>query len=166
MVWYRLRPTFDLIVDHPRATVIEKLQQLQQQVVDKDLFLMFGEYGELHLPSREHRLWSPHLSFYVSDVDNHTLVHGRFAPRVDIWTVVWIAYLVFIFTAFFGVVLGFSQWMLGEWAWGLVIGVCAILCWVSLYVVANVGQQWSSDQMEQLREKLESLLSEAGLRNS
>jgi hypothetical protein len=108
---------------------------------------------------------SPHLSFYVSEVDKHTLVHGRFAPRVDVWTVVWIAYLVFIFTAFFGLVFGFSQWMLGEWAWGFGVGVSAILCWVSLYVVANVGQQWSSDQMHHLRERLESLLTEAGLRD-
>lgn len=161
MSWFRLRPTFDLPLDQPREVIISKLSELQAQHPNKQLFLMFGEYGELHLPPHEHRLWSPHLSFYLNEVDHKAVVHGRFAPRIDVWTVVWIAYLVFLFSAFFGLVLGISQWTLDETAWGLWVAVAAIFLWLSLVVVAHVGQQWSSDQMHHLRDQLEALLKQA-----
>ena len=106
MSWFRLRPTFDIPLDQPREIVIERLADLQSKYPKLQLFLMFGEYGELHLPPEEHRLWSPHLSFYLIESGNEALVHGRFAPRVDVWTVVGMAYLVFLFTAFFGIVFG------------------------------------------------------------
>lgn len=161
MSWFRLRPTFDLPLDQTRDVLIQKLSELQSQHPNKQLFLMFGEYGELHLPPHEHRLWSPHLSFYLNEVDHKAVVHGRFAPRVDVWTVVWIAYLVFLFSAFFGLVLGISQWTLGETAWGLWVAAGAIVLWLALVVIAHVGQQWSSDQMHHLREQLEILLKQA-----
>jgi len=160
MSWFRLRPTFDIHVAATKAEMIERLRQLQSRTSDKNLFLMFGEYGELHLPSSEHRLWSPHLSFYISEDAEKTLVHGRFAPRVDVWTVIWIAYLVFLFTAFFGILLGLSQWSLGHLAWGVWVAVLASLLWLSLFVIAHLGQQWSSDQMHTLRDRLENLLDE------
>lgn len=158
MSWFRLRPTFDIQVNQTKAEVIENLTRLQSQTTDKKLFMMFGEYGELHLPTAEHRLWSPHLSFYIHEADQQTTVHGRFAPRIDVWTVVWIAYLVFIFTAFFGLILGFSQWTLGETTWGIWVAMLALALWFSLFAIANVGQQWSSDQMHLLRNRLETLL--------
>lgn len=160
MSWFRLRPTFDIHVDQPKAAIIEKLTFLQNKAAEKSLFLMFGEYGELHLPANEHRLWSPHLSFYISETNLKTTVHGRFAPRIDVWTVVWITYLVLLFTAFFGAVLGFSQWTLGEVAWGMWVAVVALVLWLSLFVIANIGQQWSSDQMQLLRNQLETLLAQ------
>jgi hypothetical protein len=160
MPWFRLRPTFDIHVAATKAEMIERLTLLQSRASDRNLFLMFGEYGELHLPSSEHRLWSPHLSFYISQDTQRTTVHGRFAPRIDVWTVIWIAYLVFLFTAFFGIVLGLSQWSLGEMAWGMWVAVVASLLWLSLFVIAHVGQQWSSDQMHKLRDRLQNLLDE------
>jgi len=158
MSWFRLRPTFDIEIELPRQSVIEQLQKLQNEATDKRLFMMFGEYGELHLPTSEHRLWSPHLSFYVGEVNHHTVVHGRFAPRVDIWTIVWIAYLVLLFSAFFGAVLGISQWTLGELPWGLWIAGVSMVFWLSLFVIAHVGQQLSSDQMHLLQNRLKELL--------
>jgi len=160
MSWFRLRPTFDIRLKQTKAEVIEKLTWLHNQSTAKNLFLMFGEYGELHLPSSEHRVWSPHLSFYISEDNGQTIVHGRFAPRIDVWTVIWIAYLVFIFTAFFGAILGFSQWTLGETAWGMWVAVVAIALWLSLFAIAHVGQQWSSDQMHVLRDRLDVLLAQ------
>jgi hypothetical protein len=166
MSWFRLRPTFDIPLNQSREVVIERLVELQAQHPNRQLFLMFGEYGELHLPPQEHRLWSPHLSFYLMETDQKAVVHGRFAPRVDVWTVVWIAYLVFLFSAFFGLVLGISQWTLNETAWGVWVAVGAMVLWFSLFVVANIGQQWSSDQMQHLREQLESLLQQVVAKDS
>lgn len=156
MQWFRLRPTFEIHLDVPRETAMEKL--LVEQKLHKNDFLMHGEYGELHLPPSEHRFWSPHLSFYVAEREEDSLIHGRFAPRLQIWTMVWVIYLAMAFSAFFGLALAYSQWMLGESAWGMVVVVVGIIAIITLYVVAHLGQQWSSDQMSFLRSKLDEIL--------
>lgn len=168
MQWFRLRPTFEIPLPIPRSEVMERLRVAASEVAQPDRFRMFGEYGELHLPRREHRLWSPHLSFYVSEPgpgasSEHSSIHGRFAPRVDVWTVVWIAYLALLFTAFFGAALGVSQWQLGDPLWGIWIAGSALGMLVAIYVIAHLGQQWSADQMHQLREQLEEIMQQAGV---
>jgi hypothetical protein len=70
------------------------------------------------------------------------------------------------FSAFYGFALAYSQWMLGEPAWGVWVAAAALLTILVLYVVAHVGQQWSSDQMTALRTRLEDVLNSAGVRQS
>ncbi|MEZ6074966.1 MAG: hypothetical protein R3C56_04595 [Pirellulaceae bacterium] len=84
--------------------------------------------------------------------------------ELEVWTFVWIVYLAMSFTAFFGLVLAYSQWMLGESVWGLWAAVAALIAISTLYVVANIGQQWSSDQMDALRARLDGVLERAGVR--
>ncbi len=75
---FSLRPTFEIPLAEERQPAIDKLaaEFTRSQQLG---FLMHGEYGELHLQAAEHRLWSPHLSFYVSQRGEQTLIHGRFA---------------------------------------------------------------------------------------
>jgi hypothetical protein len=171
MGWFRLRPTFEIPLSVSRMEVIERLRVAEQEVGKPTRFRMFGEYGELHLPAEQHRLWSPHLTFYVSQPGpgargDESSIHGRFAPRVDVWTVVWIGYLALLFTAFFAGALGVSQWQLGEAIWGFWVALAALLSLAAIYLVAHFGQQWSVDQMQQLRDELESILRQAGFYGS
>jgi len=163
MRWFRFRPTFEIRIDENREVAIQKLQGQFKKLATKDHFLMFGEYGELHLDPAEHRLWSPHLSFYVLERENACYIHGRFPPRLDVWTSVWIAYLATLFSVFFGAIIAYVQWTLDEPMWGLIIVAVGLLVLMTLYVVANVGQQLSSDQMESLRDRLQTILRDAGI---
>lgn len=158
MFWFKLRPTFTIEVPSSRQAAIEKLRDAYAQLNQTNSFTMFGEYGELHLPVAEHRLWSPHLSFYVAERGQASLIHGRFAPRLDVWTFVWIVYLAMSFSAFFGLALAYSQWMLDESMWGLAVAVLGIAVVITMTLVAAIGQQWSSDQMHALRNRLEGIL--------
>ncbi len=164
MQWFRLRPTFEIVLDETRDEAIEKLRQEYSRSGRNESFLMFGEYGEMHLPIAEHRLWSPHLSFYVMDHEQQSRVHGRFAPRLEVWTLLWIIYLLMTFSAFFGLVLAYSQWTIGETMWGLGVAILGATIIASIYIVAHVGQQWSSDQMQTLRNQLDRTLELAGVR--
>ena len=158
--WLVLRPTFELPVEVSRNLAIDRLANAYQEVGNPQAFFMHGEYGELHLPKEQHRLWSPHLSFYVTEDNATTLVRGRFAPRPDVWTLVWILYLLLAFTAFFSLIMAVSQIAIGEnsiWHWITIVSLTAIGL---IYLIANVGQSWSSDQMEQLRSQLNQILSE------
>jgi hypothetical protein len=153
-----LRPTFEISLSDDRSSVLEKLRLSKPALAQGVQYQLYGEYGELHLPKSEHRLWSPFLSFYVAAKGNESLIHGRFAPRVEVWTPVWIAYLAMAFLAFFGLALGYSQWYLGETMWGLWGAIAGMICIAILYFIARVGQQWSSDQMHLLRDQLDHIL--------
>ena len=161
MQWFSLRPTFEIAVADSQQEAVRKIRQAYEQEADRKLTQLFGDYGELHLPTSEHRIWSPHLSFSIEQRGEQTLIHGRFAPRFEIWTFVWIGYMAFGFSAFFGFILGFSQFMIRTYSWGTWIGLVALLLWIGLIVIAHVGQQWSADQMHALKHRLDDLLDRA-----
>ena len=164
MQLFSLRPTFEIQLMDSQQDAVEKVGRAYKLVENNKLILVFGEYGELHLPPSEYRVWSPYLAFSVNKKGDHSFVHGRFAPRLEVWTFVWICYMTFAFSAFFGLVLGFSQFMIGARAWGTWIGLCALLFWGTLILVAHIGQQLSSDQMHILQTRLNEFLDSADLR--
>jgi len=161
MQWFRLRPTFEIQLDVDRSEAMRRIQTHYDSLGPINSMFLHGEYGEFHLPSVEHRLWSPHLSFYVHQQDENGLIRGRFAPRLEVWTFVWVVYLAMTFSAFFGLALAYSQWTLGGSAWGCWIAVVALVVIATLYAIANVGQQLSSDQMNTLRDRLDVFLRDA-----
>lgn len=163
MQWFTLRPTFEIQLADSRQDAIEKIDRAYRQLENNQFLQVFGEYGELHLPPSVHRVWSPQLSFSVYPKDDHSYIHARFAPRLEIWMFVWICYLTFAFSAFFGFILGFSQFMIGIGAWGTWIGLAALLLWAILIAVAHVGQQLSADQMHTLQLQLDEFLRSANL---
>jgi len=161
MQWFRLRPTFEIPLTLGRAEAMKRIQTHYDRLCPTSSMFLHGEYGEFHLPRAEHRLWSPHLSFYVQEEGEQGLIHGRFAPRLEVWTFVWVIYLAMAFSAFFGLALGYSQWSLGGTAWGGWIAAVAIAVILALYGIASVGQQLSSDQMDTLRQRLDGFLLDA-----
>lgn len=164
--WLELRPVFEIHLRESREVAMQRLAEAFKDFNQPRIFLVHGEYGELHLPVSEHRMWSPHLSFYVTQEENESILRGRFAPRMEIWAFVWVLYLAMAFSAFFALTMEFSMRSIGESAWWHWLALAAILMIVLIYVVANVGQQWSSDQMHKLRGQLEEILSKCQLQSS
>jgi hypothetical protein len=166
MHWFRLRPTFDIPLLESHETAVAKLGNAYAEHPKGKLLMVYGEYGEIHLPATEHRLWSPYLAFCVDRQGEHSKIHGRFAPRIEIWTLVWICYMVCAFSAFFGFMLAFSQYMIGASAWGNWIGMIALALWIALIATAETGQRWSTDQMHGLRAQLEQFLDAARMQRA
>ena len=82
---------------------------------------------------------------------------------MDVWTFVWVLYLAFAFSAFYGLALAYSQIMLQQSPWGFAVALASLLAIFVLYVVAHVGQHWSADQMAQLRSQLDEILHAASV---
>jgi hypothetical protein len=93
----------------------------------------------------------------------HTLLLGRFAPRQNVWMLVWIVYLAMACVVFFAVLGAVVQQWLNQWPWAWVIAVLAVLIIVALHVVSQIGQRWSTDQMLELRSRLDHLLRDSGV---
>lgn len=154
MPWFRLRPTFTIALAESRDLVLEKIGRGFPLVQSAEQVLLYGDYGELHLPPAEHRLWSPHLSWNIQEDGAQSRLYGRFAPRVNVWCVVWIVYLLAVFTLFFALVIGATQQLVGHYPWGYWLAVGSALVWFGVYAAAQIGQQLSADQMEHLRQQL------------
>lgn len=160
---WRLRPTFKIKLKDSRNEVIGRLLLEYQSMTEDPLMFFHGEYGEFHLPQHCHRLWSPHLSFSVNEENGSGVIFCRFAPRQEIWTAVWVAYLASGVSCFYGLVIGYSEWMLARPSSGFWIALLSLMCILSIYITADIGQQWSNDQMQELKEKFEGFLARAGV---
>jgi hypothetical protein len=165
-VRFKLRPEWSIDLEDAPPAVIEKLDQVYRRSANDGHFRMYGDYGELHLPVREHRLWSPQLAFSIDELDSRSRIRGRFSPRTDIRAVVWILYLLMLFTAFYGAALAYSQWTAKIPMWGLWAMGGSLTVYASIWVTALTGQHWSTDQMEFLRGRLLEVLDEAGIRRA
>lgn len=152
MLFTSLRPTFELHLPYPCDAVNRHVQEVLKGSEWSNHCQSFDRYSELHVPKAEIRYWSPHLSLHLDDDDaGGTRVLGRFAPRQEVWTLVWFLYLALAFIAFFSSIFVFSIWWLGKSSWMGVVPLLAIAGIATLHLVSRIGQQWSSDQMLQLR---------------
>ncbi len=93
----------------------------------------------------------------------NTLLVGRFAPRQNVWMLVWIVYLAMGFIVFFALVYAGVQYWMNATPWALSVGLVAVACILTLHLVSMIGQGLSSDQMHELRARLDELLRETGL---
>jgi hypothetical protein len=171
---WAIEPTFRLAIPASKDDAIRRFQLAIEHRNDPELYLAHGEYAELHLETDLHRLWSPHLTVYFIDgdesrgIDRHgnverCLLMGRFAPRPNLWTLIWIFYLAFFCTIFFASIFAGSQWLIGEFPWGLaIVGATAVL-YLGLFVTSQIGQSLCGDQMDLLRGRLGDLLRDAAL---
>lgn len=157
----RMRPTFDVNLAYSKGELIRCIELELQKPNWIGTSLFFVDYVELHLPKSEIRYWSPHLSLSFDGDETHTCVHGRFAPRQEVWTFVWVIYLALAFTAFFASVFTFAFWMIGQSTW---FGLTAILSVIGiglLYLTSQIGQFLSADQMTALKSDWMRLIEQA-----
>lgn len=151
MYFTKMRPTFELELPYSTEEVMRRIATELKRPGRACKCLLFSQYAELHIPESQVRYWSPHLSLSFEPSGAATRVHGRFAPRNEVWTFVWICYLLLAFSGFFAAVFEFANRALGQSTWfgvgafGAMMGICAI------YMTSQIGQRLSADQMQMLK---------------
>jgi hypothetical protein len=135
--------------------------QVLEQAAWRNRGQLFGDYAEFHVAEQDVRYWSPHLAVHLEpEGDQRSWLLGRFAPRQNVWMLVWIVYLAMTFVVFFaGIGAGVQYWM-GQVPWASAAGLVAVLLIVALHAISKTGQSWSNDQMVELRQRLDQLLAE------
>ncbi len=165
MVQWAIQPTFRLLIPASKNAAMAQFNAAMAKRGDESLYLAIGEYAEFHLEPHMHRLWSPHLSVYFLDGDasDACFLMGRFAPRPNVWTLVWIFYLAFFCSIFFAGIFAGSQWLVGEFPWALAIVLATLVLYAGLFLCSQIGQSLCADQMELLRGRLDDVLRTANL---
>ena len=161
MPFIQMRPTFEMQLPYSKEEVLRRIGEELKKPEWSETSLFFDQYVELHVPKSEIRYWSPHLSLSFDGDQLHTLVHARFAPRQEVWTLVWVIYLILAFLAFFAFVFTCSFWMMGQSTWLGPAGILAVAGIGMLYLVSQIGQQWSADQMVSLKSDWKRLIEQS-----
>jgi hypothetical protein len=152
----RMRPTFSVKLV---LSAGEAIGRIRTEIADSNLnSISAGRSAEFRVAETERRFWSPHLSVHLQDTADGSLLRGRFSPRPEIWTMFMFVYSVMTFAILFGAALGYVQWAMGDSPWGFYAVPIGAVVIVLLHAASLLGQRLSSDQTEQLREELDSLL--------
>jgi hypothetical protein len=157
---FSMRPTFQVVLPVAKQELQQRIKErLVTETWDWESYVFDG-YFEMHIPTKELRYWSPHLSISMDDLKGETRIHGRFAPRQQVWTLVWVLYLAFVFTALFSLLFALSSMHAkdSEWRWIWVLCPASIAGIILLYLVSFIGQSWSSDQIQSLQSQWDRLI--------
>lgn len=158
MTIFRLQPAFARYVADDVDMALAKLREAIGTSEFAGRIESAGACLDLKVPRAERRFWSPHLSVQLSAHSRGTELYCRFSPRPEIWTGVMAAYYAAVFAMFIAGIYGYVQWMLGIAPWALLVIPIAGLLIASLHMASLIGQELSSDQMEDLEARLDRLM--------
>ena len=122
--------------------------------------MVAGRHAGMLVDRSERKIWSPRLTVRMEDSPAGSVLRCRFSPRPDVWTGFMFVYFLMVFLVVFGATLGYVQQVSGETAWGywgVPLGVLVITC---IHLASYVGQRLAASQMGELRERLESVLTD------
>lgn len=122
-------------------------------------------HAELRLPRERRRPWSPCFSLEFRPPDDGadgSVLHGLIGPHPAMWT--FFAFLHFgaVVAALFGLILGWSQWSLDEYPWGLWVVPLSILLSAGTYAGSLFGQRLARSDMEDMSAFVDDVLPGAG----
>lgn len=149
----------------PRVRITTKespqvvLEQIKKNLQDRSLYLqgqVIQEHAFIRIPEDQQHYWSPELHVWAREQDDETIVYGVMGPKPKIWTMFMFLYTGVLTMAFFGSSYGIIQLMLGikaDFMWSIPFGLIAIAL---VYAAAKYGQYKGKEQMELLKDFLES----------
>jgi hypothetical protein len=160
----RMRPTFSIPLepdaDSAMATLRERLKGTEYEECSRSK----GRCADFFVKEEKRRVWSPCLSVQVEPAREGSLLRGRFGPHPELWTLFIFSYGALGFLAVMGLMLGFVQWQSGMDPWGLWGAAVGFPGMALLFALSATGQRLSSQQMEELRWRVDSLV--AGLKDT
>lgn len=165
MKWLTMQPAFVLEVPLNADDLMPKIRQVVQTPEIQPNTASAGACIDFKVAPDTRRFWSPHLNVQVSDIEDDqkagSELHCRYSPRPEVWTMFMAIYLVASCLIFAAAIFGYVQWSLDESPWALVVIPLLALVILGLHVASLIGQGWSSDQMEELRARLDKTLAMA-----
>ncbi len=155
----RLRPTFTLELPLPADEAILRIRQGIDHQEMRESTMAAGRFAEFLVDEVERRVWSPRLTVRIEEAPRGSTLRGRFSPRPDVWTGFMFLYFLVVFGICFGATLGYVQQVSDETPWGYWVVPVGLLTIAGIHLAGYVGQRLGSDQMRELRGRLDAVLS-------
>ena len=155
-----LRPRFKIEMNNSKETVLSWFQTAKSE--QKEFILScVDDHVFIKIPKKDQHFWSPQLHLEIIDDEDSSksTLHGLFGPNPTIWT--FFMFLHFIVASVF---IGFAIWAYSNWSLDqpfiIQLSVCIImlLTWFVLYFAGRMGRATGKDQMHELHEFMNEVL--------
>ena len=161
MTTIRLRPTFSVSIQEDAAETMARIDGAVKQRASELTGQFRGSHAMISIVDSKRHFWSPWLHLDIRELESDRQLVGRFSPHPSIWTAFMFSYLSLAVLSFFSLVIGSSQQMAGQYAWGYVVLPICILVAVILWLVSQAGQKLAQDEMQLMKSIVESSVSDA-----
>ena len=153
MTVLEFRPRFRFESPLKPDEVTRRIKQRVKQNNPHELWLKDAQqHLTLSFPSRNTEAWSPQMDINFEEQPNGlTLIRCLIGPSPGIWMLFAGGYLVFTLFGLTGITLGFSQWSLGNNAWGFWALPVALVGSAVLIFLARTGHQRAHSEMRVLK---------------
>lgn len=160
--WLRLQPSFTIDVPVDSDELLRRVKRLFAEPSFRGIAKTASMCIDYTIELADQRFWSPHLSVQVSSTQTGSLLHCRFAPRPEVWTMFMAIYFVMLILMFAASIYAYVQWWMGDAPWALLMMPIGVVVIATLHVASQIGQGLSGDQMELLRGRLDQTLAAIG----
>lgn len=147
----RMRPRFRIPV---AGNGSEVLARLKRQLEAPEAVLsgqVVGSHAFLQMPRERRSLLSPFLNLELDDGSEGTRLVGRFSPAPNVWTGFMAIYVFLALTGLAGLIYGWAQTTVDEFAWGFLAFPVSLGLMAFVYGAAVIGQGLTADEMYELR---------------
>lgn len=158
--FHRIRPRINLETDFSPdqlcALFSEKLENNEFEIEGTVL----SNFISIAPIKKDQHYWSPQLTVTIEETENGSLIRGLYGPKPNVWTMFVFFYAIIGFTTFITLMIGFSYMSLGKGTTILWLVPLLTLLFLTLYLVAYLGQKFGQRQMIFLHNFMEECLGE------
>ncbi len=147
----RMRPTFEIPMKIDGTRTMARIKARLERGSTRVSGQVVGAHAYLQVPVERQSLLSPHLNLQLLPRGDRVVLHGRFGPRPNVWTGFMAVYGVLSLTGLGGLMLGWAQLSVKEYAWGFWLFPAALALIAFVYGAAVIGQGLTQDEMYLLR---------------
>ncbi len=153
---YKVRPRFQVATSFSLEQLVEKIQTgLEKEGATCKGWVHKSGYGKLLIHQEDQHYWSPQLSLTLEEAGKGSLLRGVYGPRESVWTMFMFFYFLIAFATVVITIIGLSNVFLGKPGLVLWLVPFLILTFLTLFLVAYIGQKLGHDQMVTLHQFLE-----------
>ncbi|NGP77333.1 hypothetical protein G3570_11855 [Balneolaceae bacterium YR4-1] len=152
----RIRVESTLSPDQIYENISENLEKYNPKIQGTVL----PGYATISPAEANQHYWSPQLTISIELKENGSLIRGLYGPKPHAWTMFVFFYSIIGFTTLIVSMIGLSYWSLGKDASILWFVPALTLLFLSLYLVAYLGQKFGQKQMIYLHHFMEKCLGE------
>jgi hypothetical protein len=158
-----MRPGFTVPLKGDGTAVLEKVHERLGAPGARFVGQVLKRHAFLQAPPAARSLLSPYLNLQLRDTeDGGVVLHGRFTPHPAVWTGFMAVYGTLAMVGFAGLMYGWAQASVDEYAWGFWVAPACLALIGFVYGASVIGQGLTADEMYALRRVVDRALLEAG----
>tara|TARA_R110000868_G_scaffold304437_9_gene565116 strand:+ start:26567 stop:27088 length:522 start_codon:yes stop_codon:yes gene_type:complete len=156
----RIRPRVRFESELNSEQFLEVIKERLSITSDKFEGQILPGYATFYPLQKDQHFWSPQLTLSIEETESGSLIRGLYGPKPSVWTMFMFFYSFIGFITMIAIMISLSYWSLGHESLIFWSVPALILLFLSLYLVAYIGQKFGHKQMVYLHKFLEECFGE------